>query len=371
MTGILFEHKVNNTTQLKTCNFLIVLNRLMNDKLNTSDWPTSKINIILDENVIDTLSWDPINTHNIASLCGKIYNTLNIESMTNLMNDYINLTEPSYNNLLRTGIYKHCTSNTTNNNTTSTNNTTNNILTTLPSVDNDVMDNSNINNSANNNLYVKNNGIKIYELSEDEMNMLSNMSNLEIEKTIEKLEEINGELKEEIDNTEYNKEVNENKIIRKEKAEKKMKEEKYNIFLSDKSYTYCKIYADFFIEKRIKSWDGIPELFIVKFAILLYMDGKNTEGENVRDKILETDREYEIYNILYDSLTNENFIPPEDENTQKMVEDFINTLPPIQIVTENDIMAALNDPDDPIFNCETSSQCSVDEDDYKNSSYVM
>lgn len=203
-----------------------------------------------------------------------------------------------------------------------------------------------------------------YDLTDDEKNILEKMNDDEIQKAILKLETIKNDIDKEL---EYDLEVEESRKLRKAKEEKRRVEEKRSIFESDKSFTYKKIYADMFINTNkngdhyIQSLDQIPELFIVKYAIFLYMDGRNVEGELVRERLLDREEEYDIYEMLYNVLTDEKYIVPDDERLQSIVEDFINTLPPIQIITEEQIMKALNDPNDPIFNEDETSQCSADD----------
>jgi hypothetical protein len=177
----------------------------------------------------------------------------------------------------------------------------------------------------------------------------------------------------------YKKEVEESKRLRKEKADKKREEEKRSVFESDKCFTYKKLYNDMFVrtndkgEHYIRSWKQIPELFNIKYAIFLYMDGRNTEGVSVREKLLDREDEYEIYELLYNSLVNEDFELPKDEYLQCIVQEFIDTLPSdLVIVTPEEIMQALNDPHDEIFNADETSQCSDDcgEDD-KINNYEM
>jgi hypothetical protein len=154
-------------------------------------------------------------------------------------------------------------------------------------------------------------------------------------------------------------------IVNQKKYKLKMDEDREqegkNIFISEKEYTYPKIYNHFFIKKIIKSWDSVPPLFMIKFPIFVFLDGKNTSGENVRDKILNTPDEYRLYHLLYDSITNDDFEMPENADDEKLVCEFMETFPPIPILTSNDIMNSLNDSDDELFNEEETSQCSGDD----------
>jgi hypothetical protein len=143
------------------------------------------------------------------------------------------------------------------------------------------------------------------------------------------------------------------------KREKEKDEEYKNIFTSDKEYTYPKIYNHFFIKKIIKSWDSIPPLFMIKFVIFLYMDGKNDQGEDVRPRILNTDDEFRIYKLLFNSITDDEFeMPDDDTEDAKLVCEFMETMPPVPIVTPDDIMNSLNESDDELFGQDDTSICS-------------
>ena len=162
-------------------------------------------------------------------------------------------------------------------------------------------------------------------------------------------------------------EVNENNL--KEKKEKEKIEQEYNIFVSEKEYTYPKIFNHFFIKKIINGWDNIPSLFIAKFPVYLYINGKDLEGNQVRENLLDSKEGFRLYKLLYDSITDDDFMMPTDENDKKIIEDFINNLPPIQIINEKDIMNIMNDPDDDLFERDNTSQCSGIEEEENNDSY--
>jgi hypothetical protein len=85
---------------------------------------------------------------------------------------------------------------------------------------------------------------------------------------------------------------------------------------------------------------------------------------------LGTIDEYKIFNLLHNSITDQQFELPEDENDAKIVLDFLETLPPIDIITPEDIMSALNKGNKHrIFAEDETSQCSgddVDDKDYKD-----
>jgi hypothetical protein len=145
---------------------------------------------------------------------------------------------------------------------------------------------------------------------------------------------------------------------REEKRELDKELQEYNVFISGKEFTYPKIYNHFFDRHIIKTWDDLPALFIAKFPVYLYMDGKNTQGETCRSRLLDTDDEYRIYKMLYESITNDEYEMPDTESDFELVTNFINTLPPIQIMTPQDVLRAMNDSDDELFEKDYTSQCS-------------
>jgi len=134
------------------------------------------------------------------------------------------------------------------------------------------------------------------------------------------------------------------KILKKEAqmhAEKKQK--RINVYMSDKNFTYPKIYADFF-EKNILNWTNMPPLFVSKFIVLLYMDGKNTEGKTVRKSLFDRDDAFEIYEMLSNIISNDE-LPSENEVSSEyydFIENFVEQLPTIHIVTPEEIMGAMN-----------------------------
>lgn len=401
---------MNVCKNMITPNFLVVVNQLLLDIENMKG--LVKINVSIDDSLVDVLSCnDCVNM--ISSTFEKKYDLTNQQSIISLIADYENLSEPMYKMILRKSILKQikfdkadCTNENLsvrqvevpsnllspnlileplpiNKNQEQCDKPTF-IFTKIPELSNvnmeNINNNVNLNDKNDKNDEQKNNesliNIVKCELTEDEKNMLNKMSDDEIQKAILKLETIKNDIDKEL---EYEEEVKESKKMRQEKAEKKRQEEKKSIFESDKSFTYKKIYADMFIntnkngEHYIKSFDQIPELFIVKYVIFLYMDGKNTEGKDVRTRLLDTPEEYTLYEMLYNVLTNEDYVVPEDEKLQLIVEDFIDTMPPIQIITEEQIMKALNDPNDPIFNEDETSQCSAEDEygDTKITGYEM
>jgi hypothetical protein len=206
----------------------------------------------------------------------------------------------------------------------------------------------------------------------DEFNEFCN-ENLEIyemEKTKEKIKDIIKNVgstveKEDFDLAIYAGEIDQERILKQKEKEKL--EDKMNQFRSQKNFTYKKIYEDFFTNKKIPSWEDIPSLFSANFAIFLYLDGKDNNGNNVRDRILDTEDEYRIYNLLLQALTDDTFeIPEEDEF---IITDFLYTLPPINLLSSDKIMKSYNDPENELFENDVTSLNSADGDDHGNYTY--
>lgn len=158
------------------------------------------------------------------------------------------------------------------------------------------------------------------------------------------------------------------------KEEEKIQQE-FNIFKSERTYTYPKIFRGFFTDKKNGNWNDLPPMFIAKFAIFLYLEGKNLDGKQVRENVLDSADGFRLYKLLREYLekltgdenSDNEFELPGDENDKKLVENFISNLPPIRLLTERNIMEMLNDPNDRLFN-EDMEECDVSDDD-KNETY--
>lgn len=132
--------------------------------------------------------------------------------------------------------------------------------------------------------------------------------------------------------TNYNEEQKETKK-RDEELEKNI-----SVYISEKEYTYKKIYNSMIKSGGI-NFEKIPSLFISKFPVFLFMDGKDCEGNDVRDRLLDTDDEYRIFKILYDSLVDENFNEPENDDDAEIICEFMDFLPNgYQAITPQEIM---------------------------------
>ena len=183
---------------------------------------------------------------------------------------------------------------------------------------------------------------KIHEMEKTKEKIKSLMSN--VEKTIDK---------EDYDLAVYAGEIDKERILSEKEKAKEM--DKYNQFISQKTFTYKSIYNDFFVAKKIPTWDDIPSLFSANFAIFLFMDGKNHDGNQIREKILDTEDEYRIYKLLLLALTDDTFEMPEDDKDVNLITEFLDSLPPMNLLSADKIMTAYNDPEDELFaNDETS-----------------
>lgn len=194
----------------------------------------------------------------------------------------------------------------------------------------------------------------------------------DIEREIEKLEKIKKkvdsatELLEKDLNDEKNNLSNYACVVRddefKLKKEREKREQEYSVYTSERDFTYEKIFKDFFVKKIINGWNNIPSLFMAKFPVYLFLNGMDIDGNKVRDDLLKTDDGFRLFKLLYSALTDNDFELPDDENDCEIVKQFMNTLPPIQIITERDIMDALENNDDNMFNQDETSQHSAEDD---------
>lgn len=141
-----------------------------------------------------------------------------------------------------------------------------------------------------------------------------------------------------------------------------------NVYLSEKDYTYPMIYKQF--EKNDFDWTVIPPLFISKFPVYLFMDGKDHYGKDVRDKLYNIENEFTIFELLLDAITDDDFNMPDNKDHIKIVKSFLDNLPPIDVITPAEIMITLNaKSDNPIFleaECDKNDQEDNYEDDVNN-----
>lgn len=196
----------------------------------------------------------------------------------------------------------------------------------------------------------------------------------EMEKAKDKIKNIISDVektidKEDFDLAVYAGELDRERILKEKENQKN--EDKINQFKSQKNFTYKTIYNDFFITKKIPSWDDIPALFSANFAIFLYLDGKDCFGNDVRPRILDTEDEYRMYNLLLLALTDDTFELPESKDDELIIADFLDTLPPLNLLSSDNIMKSFNDPENDLFENDTTSLNSdnVDEKTAGNNTY--
>ena len=115
------------------------------------------------------------------------------------------------------------------------------------------------------------------------------------------------------------------------KMNDKIEQEK-SVFNSEKEYTYPKIYKIFSDDKG--NFENIPQMFLNKFIVFLYMEGKDSMCNQIRTNILSKNDSFPIYKLLYSALTEENFTIPENCEHVEYLELFINQIPQIDIETE-------------------------------------
>jgi len=118
---------------------------------------------------------------------------------------------------------------------------------------------------------------------------------------------------------------------------------KKQVYLSERDYTYSRIYDDMFKHKRI-TWNSLPPLFISKFVVYLFMDGKDEFGNGVRTKLFGREDEVKIFDILSKSLCDD-FEPPDNDEYIAIVNDFVESLPPVNIMTCDEVNHVLNEKD--------------------------
>ncbi len=169
----------------------------------------------------------------------------------------------------------------------------------------------------------------------------------EIEKQIEMLEKLKKSADKQINESLLNIDNDKKNLLEhhcdiaehefKLKREEERLKQEYNIFVSERDYTYGLIYDKFFVKKQIKGWDCVPPFFMLKFPIFVFLDGKNTEGQNVRPRLLDTKDDFRLYKLLYNSIVSSEFEPPEDEEDARIVSEFLESFPPVPIITEDDI----------------------------------
>jgi len=153
---------------------------------------------------------------------------------------------------------------------------------------------------------------------------------------------VNDTIKNEKENlSNYHCEVSEKEFNIK-RAEEQLREE-YNRFISERDFTYDEIYKKFFIRRKIKGFECVPPLFMVKFPIFLFLDGRDVNGKQVREKILGTKNDFRLYKMFSDALLDDEFEHPEDDIEEKLLDDFLNSYPNIPIQTEQKVMQYLND----------------------------
>lgn len=123
---------------------------------------------------------------------------------------------------------------------------------------------------------------KEIEIIDKKLNIVSDELNIESEKLSEMISTFNDE------NNEYT-------------TSKKLSDAAISKFLSAKESTY---------ESVFKNWkehcncdlNKIPVLFAAEFIVLLYMDGKDLQGNDVRPRMLDTDDEFKLFTLLYNIL---------------------------------------------------------------------
>lgn len=173
------------------------------------------------------------------------------------------------------------------------------------------------------------------EIDED----LKNMS----EVFMKSIEELEKKRKEDEENLSKFYCMTQDKVRNLEKQQEK-DQEKLNIYNSAKTFTYPTILKRY-LDPEIFNFDlsKVPILFKTEFLIFLFMDGLDYRGNTVREKLLGTSDEYEIYCMLYSSLAyTDDFIEPLDQRYLDILEEFIDVLPDDPIITKDKLTEELN-----------------------------
>lgn len=119
--------------------------------------------------------------------------------------------------------------------------------------------------------------------------------------------------------------------VNKEEKEKNRR----SIFENDKNNVYPLIYHEFIVTKSIDDFNKIPELFRAKFAIFLFLNGKNAEGVDVDLNLLESEDCYEVYCVLEDVIKDDRNELKLNEDMLKLLKEFIEFLPDEWVIFEN------------------------------------
>jgi hypothetical protein len=182
--------------------------------------------------------------------------------------------------------------------------------------------------------------IKIEKIMIDKLEKIKNMTDNAIEDMNFEIISEEKNLSKFIENT--------NDYMKNEKKEEEDLKKKISIYTSEKEHTYKKI-LDAMMKNGGVNFDKIPSLFISKFPVYLFMDGKDCYGNDTREKLFGRDDEYLLFEILYESLTSEDFNSFENENYSDylhIISEFINYLPnDYQAITEKQIMDYYNEKD--------------------------
>jgi hypothetical protein len=144
--------------------------------------------------------------------------------------------------------------------------------------------------------------------------------------------------------------------LKDEQKQKKLEEQRLldrkHVYEHDKNFAYSKIYEDFFVKKKFNGFENLPPLFMMKFIVFLFMEGKNNNGEYIYENLFGRDDQFDIYEILIESLTDIDSIENIDNDEYKNILDkFLGQLPEIQLYSSEEITNSLNqNNDNSIFN---------------------
>lgn len=150
-----------------------------------------------------------------------------------------------------------------------------------------------------------------------------------------------------------------------------------SIYISERDFTFSQIFNNLFTKQCI-TWAGIPAGFIAKFVAYLFLKGYDVNGELTGNNYLKPlvnacysengdltgtnygivpnnniDSEYHLFQLLYSSLTDEDFELPEDDfeyNLFLEFNKFINTLPEeLNFIDSREMFGEINKDDYSMF----------------------
>ena len=130
------------------------------------------------------------------------------------------------------------------------------------------------------------------------------------------------------------------------KKEKEKYENKLKKYLYDKKKVYPNICHDIFVSHKIKSLEDIPIMFRRQFIVFLFMDGKNINGDFIKKSLFDNKNNFEIYDLLLNSMDDSFNDLPTDTYLLNLLEEFSHFIPDIYLPSLDDINKLAEDHDE-------------------------